>query len=70
MLNGSESPNADAVSLSSLVSILEPEVANKYFLSARACAGILRRATRRNKKLPSPLAAALENVVGQATPTE
>lgn len=34
----------------------------KYYLSPRACEGILRRAERRGKKLPEPLRAALESV--------
>lgn len=42
----------------------------RYFLSPRACAGILRRAAKRGKTLPERLAAALEAVAGQATPTE
>ncbi len=34
-------------------------VPERYFLSAAACAGILRRAERRGKKLPAHLEAAL-----------
>ena len=67
--NGSEYPNGDAACSSSLSSILEPQVEARYFLSPKACAGILRRSERRGKRLPEPLAAALENVVGRATPT-
>ena len=69
MHSGSESPSADAVSLSSLASILEPQVEPKYFLSERACAGILRRAAKRGKKLPEPLEAALRAVAHGQTPT-
>jgi hypothetical protein len=61
--SGSECPSGDAVSLSSLASILEPQVANRYYLSARACEGILRRAAKRGRELPPALKAALEAVV-------
>jgi len=37
-------------------------VPERYFLSAAACAGILRRAERRGKKLPEHLEAALRAV--------
>ena len=57
-LSISEWPSAAAVC--SLSDILETDVPRKYFLSARACAGILRRAERRGKKLPPYLRAALE----------
>lgn len=55
--------NADAVSLSSLALILEPQVDPKYFLSERACAGILRRAMQQGKTLPEGLQEALQAVV-------
>ena len=66
--SSSESPSV-AVECS-LSDILEPHVPERYLLSAKACAGILRRAQRRGKTLPEPLAVALEAVVGLATPTE
>ena len=43
-----------------LSDILETNVPRKYFLTSRACRGILRRAGRRGKPLPKRLAAALE----------
>ena len=43
-------------------------VPERYFLSKAACAGILRRAERRGKKLPEHLAAAL--TTGAADPTQ
>lgn len=52
-----ESPS-DAVE-SRLSQILEDTPHPKYSLSAKACAGILRRAERRGKKLPPELEAAL-----------
>ena len=60
MLNISECPN-DAVA-SSLSQVLETggSTLQKYFLSARACAGILRRAETRGKTLPPALDAALK----------
>lgn len=58
--NIGESPNA-AVG-SSLSRILQPvtDVPEKYYLSPRACKGILRRAKKRGKKLPEELRIALE----------
>jgi hypothetical protein len=67
-LVSSESPS-DAAECS-LSDILEDEVPPKFFLSQRACAGILRRAEKRGKRLPEPLAAALAAVAGHKTPTE
>jgi hypothetical protein len=46
-----------------LSDILESHVPERYLLSAKACAGILRRAQRRGKTLPEPLRVALEAVV-------
>lgn len=65
--NTSESRNAaDACSLSQ---VLESEVSETYFLSARAAAGILRRAERRGKELPTALRLALEELAtGTETP--
>ena len=45
---------------SRLSQILEDTPPSKYFLSAKACAGILRRAMRRGKELPPELKSALE----------
>lgn len=42
-----------------LSEVLETQVASKYFLSPKACAGILRRAEKRGKELPEQLARAL-----------
>ncbi len=64
--NGSEWPSADeGSSACSLASILEPSVAPKYFLSPKACAGILRRAEKRGKTLPEALSRALLSVANQ-----
>ena len=46
----------------SLSQVLEPQVAPKYFLSAKAARGILRRAEKRGKTLPELLARALQQV--------
>ena len=68
MLNGSEWPSAgEGSSACSLASILEPSVAQKYFLSRKACAGILRRAEKRGKELPEQLAHALASVAERRT---
>jgi hypothetical protein len=50
---------------SSLSDILETgEVQQRYYLSATACRGILRRAKKRGKALPDALRVALESVAG------
>ena len=59
--NTGESPK-DAVE-SSLSAILQESAPEKYFLSARACEGILRRAEKRGKKLPLMLWEALVETV-------
>lgn len=60
-LNISEFPNGAVVS--SLSDILETgDLPYRYFLSAKACRGILRRADRRGKALHPPLRAALQAV--------
>lgn len=61
MLNIGESPREESVSL--LSQILEVNVPQKYFLSARACQGILTRASRRGKKLPDLLQMALLEMI-------
>ena len=61
MLNTGESPNVAVES--TLSSILEANVPDKYSLSAKACEGILRRAERRGKPLPPMLKAALEQTI-------
>ena len=48
---------------SRLSQILEDSAHPKYYLSARACSGILARAARRGKELPEVLKAALENQI-------
>ena len=62
MLNTGESPNAERESRLSW--ILEDNVPQKYYLSKRACQGILTRASRRGKPLPDILKQALLNVIG------
>ena len=73
MHNTSESPNDEGACSSRLVSILIPakDVPPRYFLSQKACAGILRRAENRGKVLPERLKIALEQVVnGQQGPPQ
>lgn len=60
-LNIGESPKEESVSL--LSQILEDNVPQKYYLSARACQGILVRASRRGKPLPEVLRQALMDVM-------
>jgi hypothetical protein len=60
-LNGSEWPSDAAVC--SLSDTLETgTVPQRFFLSAKACSGILRRAGKRGKTLPLALEAALQAV--------
>ena len=61
-LNTSECPR-DAVE-SSLSLILEDTVPSKYYLTRKACLGILRRARERGKPLPPQLEAALKAQAG------
>jgi hypothetical protein len=62
-LSGLESPSvADVCSL--LDTLETGDVPQRYFLSAKACAGILRRAERRGKALPEQLLRALLAVGG------
>ena len=60
-LNTGESPN-DVVA-STLSQILEENVPEQYYLSAKACEGILRRAESRGKVLPQMLRDALEQMI-------
>lgn len=62
--NTSESRNAAAAC--SLSQVLQPQVSERYFLSAKAAAGILRRAERRGKELPPALRQALVTTATQA----
>ena len=56
-----ESPKEE--NASHLSQILEEEVLPKYSLSAKACQGILNRASKRGKELPEILKEALENQI-------
>ena len=60
-LNTGECPSAARES--TLSQILEPNAPTKYYLSAKACQGILRRAEKRGKELPTMLREALEEAV-------
>lgn len=62
MFNIGESPSV--VVESSLSQILEDNAQEKYYLSPKACVGILHRAEHRGKDLPTRLKAALENQAG------
>lgn len=57
-LNTSASPNAAPES--TLSQILEVRAPEKFYLSPKACLGILRRASARGKDLPEVLKTALE----------
>lgn len=62
-LNTSDWPKDATVC--SLSEVLEAFVAGKFFLSPKACRGILRRAERRGRELPERLRVALEQVASQ-----
>ena len=57
-LNTGESPSEE--NASTLSQILQVGVPSTYFLSQKACQGILRRASARGKELPEVLRIALE----------
>jgi len=64
-LSSSESPNvAVECSLSDVLETTGPHL-QRYLLSAKACEGILRRATRRERQLPEALDKALRAVADQ-----
>jgi hypothetical protein len=58
MLSTGESPREEDVS--TLLEILQVGVQEKYYLSPKACQGILLRASARGKELPQVLAKALQ----------
>ena len=64
MLNTGECPSAAVES--SLSQILQDNPPRKYFLSPKACRGILRRARKRGKDMPPMLKEALEKQAGAA----
>ena len=63
MLNTSEHPNADVES--HLSWIVQTDAPEKYYLSVRACQGILNRASNRGKGLPKSLESALKAVIAR-----
>lgn len=67
-LSISEWPSDAAVC--SLSEVLQPDVPRKYYLSPRACSGILRRAEKRGKELPPMLRQVLEAVALAPTASE
>ena len=64
-LNTGASPSEEAGS--TLSEILLADVPEKYYLSPKACLGILRRASARGKELPEVLKKALERQAGGLT---
>src|SRR5699024_12551672 len=64
MRSTGESPNAE--NASTLSQILQAGVLEKYYLSPKACLGILRRASARGKELPELLSKALERQAASA----
>ena len=60
-------PAPSAAQGSTLSQILLEEVPRKYYLSPKACLGILRRASARGKELPEVLKKALERQAGGLT---
>ena len=64
MLSIEEYPREEDVSI--LSQILLADVPEKYYLSQKACLGILRRASARGKELPELLKRALERQAAQS----
>lgn len=64
MLSTGESPSV--VRESTLSQILDLNAPERYSLSPKACAGIIRRAEKRGKELPGMLRDALMEVIGLA----
>ncbi len=64
MRSTGESPSAE--NASTLSQILQAGVPEKYYLSPKACLGILRRASARGKELPELLRKALERQAASA----
>ena len=62
-LNFGEYPNVERES--TLSEILEDNVPEKYYLSPKACLGILRRAKAKGRKLPDNLRIALEQKIAE-----
>ena len=62
IVNFGECPSVEKES--TLFQVLDLSAPEKYCLSQKACAGILRRAEKRNKTLPDMLRDALMEVVG------
>lgn len=58
-----EYPNEEEES--HLSQILLDSAPQKYYLSAKACAGILRRAKKRNRQLPEEVVVALNQVIAE-----
>ncbi len=67
MPNISEWPNDAVVCLLSQVLQDPALIPARFYLSAKACAGILRRAEARGKRLPAMLKAALEQGIRSAS---
>jgi len=63
----SESRNAAAAC--SLSAVLEPQVSERYYLSVKAAEGILRRAEKQGKTLPTQLERALKDIATTETET-
>ncbi len=61
----STSESRSAAAACSLSQVLEAEVPSKFYLSARAAAGIIRRAALRGRTLPEPLGQVLRAVAEQ-----
>ena len=66
-LTSSPPPNI-STSLSAILESPSPRL-RKYFLSAKAAQGILRRASKRGRVLPAQLQQALESLATQGNPT-
>ncbi len=66
---GSSSSRCDAVR-TTLTDVLQPSAARRFFLSARAASGILRRAEKRGRPLPTGLMTALTSLASSGQSPE
>lgn len=66
----STSESRSAAAACSLSQVLQDEAPSKFYLSAKAAAGILRRAERRGKELPLHLRSALRALVSSGWETQ
>lgn len=66
MLKSSAFPNNGEESFSSLASILEPNPDPRYFLSPKACQGMINRTQKQESPFPPKMLEAMENILSSS----